>query len=69
MIEEKKRKILEEDDFIDHPKFKNSINKLIEKYPEGVSNEVIAKVLNISEEEVEETYNSAIQKLRDNLGT
>lgn len=68
MIDEKKHKILNDEDFIDYPKFKNSLSKLIEKYPDGVDTETIAKVLNMTEKEVEETYMSAIQKLKDNLG-
>jgi hypothetical protein len=68
MTDEKKHKILNDEDFIDYPKFKNSLSKLIEKYPDGVETETIAKVLNMTEEEVEETYMSAIQKLKDNLG-
>lgn len=67
MIEERKRKIVEEDDFIDCPKFKNSIKFLIEKNPDGVDDEVIAKVLNISVEEVNELYNNAITKLKKTL--
>lgn len=68
MTKEKKRRILEEEDFIDHPKYVNSIKKLIEKYPDGVENDVIAKVLNITEDEVEQIYQSAVQKLKKNLG-
>jgi flagellar motor switch protein FliG len=68
MTDEKKHKILNDEDFIDYPKFKNSLSKLIEKYPDGVGTETIAKVLNMTEEEIEETYMSAIQKLKDNLG-
>lgn len=67
MIEEKKRKIAEEDDFIDCPKFKNSIKNLIERNPDGVDDEVIAKVLNIPESEVNAIYNSAINKLKKML--
>lgn len=67
MSQEKTKKIKEEEDFIDYPKFKNSISKLIEKYPEGVDTETIAKVLNITPEKVEEIYDSAIKKLKDNL--
>jgi hypothetical protein len=68
MTDEKKHKIYNDEDFIDYPKFKNSLSKLIEKYPDGVDTETIAKVLNMTEEEVEETYMSAIQKLKENLG-
>lgn len=68
MIEEKQRKIKEEEDYIDYPKFKNSIKKLIDKYPDGVDKEVIAKVLMMSEDEVAATYKSAIAKLQKSLG-
>ena len=68
MSEEKKFKVNEDEDFIDYPKFKNSLNKLIEKYPEGVDQETIAKVLMMTTEEVEETYASAIKKLQLALG-
>ena len=68
MSEEKKHRILTEEDYIDYPKFKNSLKKLIEKYPGGVDNETIAKALMMSEEEVEATYNSAIEKIKDDLG-
>jgi hypothetical protein len=57
-------KILTDEDFIDNIKYKNSIKYLIEKKPNGVGNDVIAKSLNISREEVEKTYESAIKKLR-----
>lgn len=68
MIEEKKRKILSDDDWIDYPKYKNSIEKLIEKkYPNGAPNDVIAKALMMSEEEVEEVYQGVIEKLRSKL--
>jgi len=68
MSEEKKLKILKDEDFIDYPKFKNSLSRLIQKYPEGVSAEVIAKALNMTEEEVEKTYNGAIEKIKAKLG-
>ena len=68
MIDEKKFKLMEDEDFIDYPKFKNSLKKLIDKYPDGIDNETIAKVLDMTEEEVEQTYQSAIKKLQARLG-
>ena len=65
---EKKHKIYNVKDYIDCPKAQNSISKLLEKYPDGVSDEIIAKALNISEEEVEEIYQSAIEKIKAKLG-
>jgi hypothetical protein len=67
VIEEKKLRLTEEEDFIDCPKFNNSIRQLIEKNPEGVDDETIAKVLNLTAEEVEETYQNAIKKLQKSL--
>ena len=68
MSEEKKHKIDNELDWIDYPKYKNSIKNLIdEKYPNGAPNDVIAKSLNMSEAEVEELYQSAIKKLQAEL--
>ncbi len=67
MIDEKKHKLTQEEDYIDCPKFNNSIRQLIEKNPEGVDDETIAKVLNMSSEEVEKIYQNAIKKLQKSL--
>jgi hypothetical protein len=67
VIEEKKLKLTQEEDYIDCPKFNNSIKQLIEKNPEGVDDETIAKVLNMSVEDVEKTYQNAIKKLKKSL--
>ena len=66
-MEEKKHKLTNEEDYIDCIKFNNSIKKLIEKNPEGVDDETIAKVLNLTVEEVEQIYQSAIKKLQKSL--
>lgn len=57
-------KIDNEEDFIDYPRFNNSIKKLLVKHPMGVKTETISKALNLSPEEVESTFQSAIQKLK-----
>lgn len=67
MTEEKKLKLLEEEDYIDCPKFNNSIRDLINQNPDGVNDELIAKVLNISVEDVEKIYQSAIKKLKNSI--
>jgi len=67
VTEEKKRKIAEEEDFIDYPKFKNSLKNLIDKYPNGVENDVIAKVLMLKQEEVEKIYQKSIEKIKKTL--
>lgn len=60
-----KKKIMEDKDFIYCPRLGNSLSKLIEKYPDGVDNERIQKILLLSEKEVNDIYESAIKKLKD----
>lgn len=61
------KKILEEEDYIRCPKFSNSLNKFTEKNDGGVENSTIARLLMMTEEEVERVYQEAIQKLRDDM--
>ena len=63
-LETIKQKIELEEDFIFHPRSANSLSKLLDKHPQGLSNEEIAKVMLMSEDEVEDTYQSAIKKLQ-----
>lgn len=62
-----KNKIEQEEDFIYCPRLGNSLKKLIERYPDGIDDERIQKVLLISAEELSEIYTSAIEKLRNSL--
>jgi len=59
-------KILQEEDYIRCPKFSNSLNKFTEKY-EVSENPTIARLLMMTEEEVERTYQEAIQILREEM--
>lgn len=61
-------KIMEDEDFIYCPRLGNSLKKLIDKNPEGVDDERIAKVLLMDEEEVKAIFATAIGKLRKSLG-
>lgn len=63
-----KKKILEDEDFIYCPRLGNSLEKLIDKNPEGVDDERIAKVLLIEEEEVQSIFMQAIEKIRGKIG-
>jgi hypothetical protein len=60
------KKILEEEDYIRCPKFSNSITKFTEKN-ETSENPTIARLLMLSEEEVERIYQEAIQTLREDM--
>jgi len=57
-------KIDEDEDFINYPRFDNSIKKLLLKHEKGVKPEIIAKAMNMTVEEVEETYQQAVEKLK-----
>jgi hypothetical protein len=63
-----KTKIHTDSDFIYCPRLNNSLSKYVERYPEGVDNEKIAKVLMMDEDEVEATFQRAVKKLRDHIG-
>lgn len=62
-----KRRILEEEDYIRCPKCANSLNKFVLKNPDGVENSTIARVLMMSEGEVESIFQEAVQKLRESM--
>ena len=65
--EEFKAKIETEEDYIRSPKFSNSLEKFLNRNSEGVENSVIARVLMLTEEEVEKIHQEAIQMLRDDM--
>ncbi len=51
-------------DFIVSPKYNNSLQELLDANPDGVPDSIIAKVLRMSQEEIDKTYKSAIMKLK-----
>jgi hypothetical protein len=65
--EEARKKIETEPDFIYLKRFDYSLDRLIERYPDGAPNRVIAQALMMTEDDVEETFNSIIAKLRGTL--
>jgi hypothetical protein len=58
-------RIENEEDFIYYPRLNNSLKLLIQKNPDGLDNDKIAKALMISEKEVEDIFQSAVNKIRD----
>lgn len=60
------KKILEEEDYIRCPKFSNSLNRFTEKN-EVSENPTIARLLMMTEEEVETKYQEAVQLLREEM--
>jgi hypothetical protein len=58
------RKIRQEVDYIRCPKCGNSLAKFLARNTEGVENSTIARLLMISEDEVEKIYGEAVRMLR-----
>lgn len=65
---EMKRLVETDGDFIALKRFDFSLEKLIERYPDGCPERVIANALMIPEHEVEELYQKAVTKLRLIMG-
>lgn len=64
--EQKKDELLQTDpDFIAIKRFSYSLEELLERYPDGVPNHIIAAALLIEEGEVDAMYQDIVQKLRD----
>jgi len=57
-------RIRSEDDYIRCKKFSNSLAKFMGKFSEGCEDAAIARVLMISEEEVQQIYSDAIASIR-----
>ncbi len=62
--DEKKDKIDNDPDFINAPYFKYSLKELLNKHPDGVSDDRIAKYLMMNESDLDIEYNDIIMKLR-----
>ena len=62
-----RKKIKSDPDFVYCPRLGNSLTKLMDKHPDGIDDERIEKVLLMSAKEIEETYNSALEKLRKSI--
>lgn len=61
------KRIQEEEDYIRCPKCSNSLGKFISKNSDGVKNATIAKLLMLTEEEVENIYQEIVQMLREDM--
>ena len=61
------KKILDDEDYIRCPKFSNSLNKFTQKNSEGVENSTIARLLMMTEEEVEAKYQEAVARIREEM--
>jgi hypothetical protein len=55
-------------DFIVAPRYNNSLRELLKKHPDGVSDNVIQKCLDLTAAELEQANASILSKLRGKLG-
>lgn len=61
-------KIARDHDFINAPKYDNSLKKFLDQNPDGAEDdEVICKALCITQKELEDMYQCAILKLREGM--
>lgn len=66
MDDQKVKELIEKDpDYVDIKRFQYSLKNLLQRYPEGAPDRVIAQALDIPEEKVQELYEDIIEKLRD----
>lgn len=63
-----KKRLENELDYIALKRFDYSLKKLLQRYPEGCPDRIIANALLIAEEDVEEAYDLTVQKLRRIMG-
>jgi len=63
-LEEARRRIEHDDDFVFVKRFDYSLTKLLERYPDGAPNRVIAQALLTTEEDVEAQYDRITRKTR-----
>lgn len=61
------KKILEDEDFVNSPKYQNSLQKLLAKTDNVLENGAIGKLLLIPAEEVERIYQESIVELRKGM--
>lgn len=68
-ISAEQQRLLENDpDYILLSRYDNSIDTLLERYPEGAPDRIIGQALGVSEAEVQEMYASIVLKLREMMG-
>ena len=66
-MEEIVGRVKSEEDYIHHKKFDNSLKKFLVKFPDGIEDYAIARVLGMTTEEVKAIYEEAIVAIRKNM--
>lgn len=66
-MQDLKRRVETEPDFINCPEYDNSLKKFVEAHPNGVDEKTIARVMATTKDDIKKIYQSAIQSLRSKL--
>lgn len=66
--DEAKTRVIEDPDFINSPKYNNSLNEFCKTHEDGVKDSQIARLLMMAETEVAIVYAAAVQKLKSMMG-
>jgi len=68
MTNNEARRLIDTDpDFVFMKRFDYSLDKLMERYPDGAPAKIIAQAMMMTEDEVEELYEAVIVKMRQAL--
>jgi len=59
----KDKRLYKDKDFIVCPKYEDSLKMLVKRYPNGVPDRIICKVLQISQKRLESLYKRAIMSI------
>ena len=62
------RRIQEDPDFVYLKRFDYSLDKVVQRYPDGAPTRVIAQALMLTEEDVEDMYPQIVAKLQAIMG-
>lgn len=63
-----KDKIDNDPDFINIKRFDYSLKKLLDRYPDGVPDRIIAQALAMEPEEINKLFENILVKLREKIG-
>lgn len=66
-MEEVKLRLETEPDFVNLKRYGYSLERVMDRYPDGVPDRLVAQALCMSEEEVEEFYEEVVLKLREKI--
>lgn len=61
------KKVHEDEDYIKHSKSHDSLKRFLTQYPDGVDDLMISRLLLMTEDQVKELYDQAVQLLREEL--